>query len=198
MMYRTTLHSTTGESPAELMFRRKLRTRIHGMEDFLVDREMHDRDIEAKERGKRYADQKRGARESDMKAGDTVLRKQDRTNKLIPTFKPETFRVLNKAGNSVAVESPDGVQYKRNSTHVKTFLERDSSPENHPSVSTPSSEKPDETKLPSQGDGISKPLEETSIQAAIENTADSEPRDTAMHRSTYPASIPLGTDHLQL
>ena len=125
-----------------------------------------------------------------MKAGDTVLLKQDRTNKLTPTFKPELFRVLNKAGNSVVVESPDGVQYRRNSTNVKKFLERDSSSENHSSVSIPSSEKPDEPKLPIQGDGISKPLEETSMEPAIENTADPEQRDTAIHRTTRKRTLP--------
>ena len=37
MMYGTTPHHTTGVSPAELMFRRKLRTRIPGIEDLSVD-----------------------------------------------------------------------------------------------------------------------------------------------------------------
>ena len=37
IMYRTTPHSTTGVSPAELLFFRKLRTRIPGIEEFPVD-----------------------------------------------------------------------------------------------------------------------------------------------------------------
>ena len=90
VMYRTTPHSTTGVSPAELLFRRKLRTRIPGTEEFPVeDQEVRDRDNEAKEKGKLYADEKRCARESDVKEGDTVLLRQERKNKLTPTFRPD-------------------------------------------------------------------------------------------------------------
>ena len=113
--YRTTPHSTTGVSPAELLFHRKLRTRIPGIEEFPVDdQEVRDRDSEAKEKGKLYADEKRCARESDVKEGDMVLLRQERKHKLTPTFRMEPYRVLDKSGNSVVVESPGGVQYKRN------------------------------------------------------------------------------------
>lgn len=47
IMYRTTLDSTTGVSPAELLFRRKLRTRIPGID------ELHETDIvKSQEKGK--------------------------------------------------------------------------------------------------------------------------------------------------
>ncbi|PFX34964.1 Uncharacterized protein K02A2.6 [Stylophora pistillata] len=101
IMYRTTPHSTTGVSPAELLFHKKLRTCIPGIEEFPVD------------------DQ------------------EERKNKLKPTFRPEPYRVLDKLGNSVVVETPDGVQYKRNSTHVKKFLERSNVPECKMSLSPP-------------------------------------------------------------
>ena len=84
-----TPHSTTGVSPAELLFRRKLRTCIPGIEEFPVDdQEVRDRDSEAKEKRKLYADEKRCARESDVKESDSVLLRQDRKNKLTPTFRP--------------------------------------------------------------------------------------------------------------
>ena len=92
------------------------------------DQEVRDRDKEAKERGKLYADEKRGACESDVKEGDRVLQKQEQTKKLTPTFRPEPFRVLEKTRNSVVVQSHEGVQYKRTSTHVKKFVERDGLP----------------------------------------------------------------------
>ena len=123
LMNRTTLHSTTGASPAEPLFSRKLPTRIPGIEEFPVDdQEIRDRDREAKEKGKLYADEKRCARESDVKEVDKVLLRQDRKNKLTPTFRPEPYHLVDKTGNCVVVESPDGVQYKRNSTHVKKSL----------------------------------------------------------------------------
>ena len=93
------------------------------------DLEVRDRDKEAKDRGKLYADEKRGARESDVKEGDRVLLKQEQTNKLTPTFRPESFRLLEKTENGVVVESREGVQYKRNSTHVKKSVKRDGLPE---------------------------------------------------------------------
>ena len=89
-----------------------MRTRIPGIKEFQVldDQEVRDRDSKAKERGKLYADEKRGARNSEVKEGDRVLLKQEKANELTPTFRSEPFRVLDKTGNCVVVESPDGVQ----------------------------------------------------------------------------------------
>lgn len=64
MMYRTTPHTVTGVSPAELMFKRKLRTRIPGIEEHSVDDlEIRDRDSEQKAKGKMFADKRRNAHE---------------------------------------------------------------------------------------------------------------------------------------
>ena len=52
-MYRTTPHSTTGVSPAELMFKRKIRTKLPSIQDKSVDDlETRDRDSEQKGKGK--------------------------------------------------------------------------------------------------------------------------------------------------
>ena len=123
-MYRTTPHSTTGVSPAELLFGRKLRTRLPGLEESTVeDVEVKDRDSEAKEKGKLYTDKKRQAKPSDVKVGDSVLLKQKSLNKMTPPFDPQPYQVVSKAGSSVTVQSPSGAQYKRNSSHVKIFNE---------------------------------------------------------------------------
>ena len=130
MMYRTTPHSTTGVSPAELLFRRKRRTRLPGIDDYsnlAEDQDIRDRNSEQKEKGNMYIDQKRGAKESDIKTGDSVLLKQKHENKLTPTFSTEPYRVMEKIGNSVTVESPSGVQYRRNTTHIKKLLGNDNS-----------------------------------------------------------------------
>ena len=121
VMHRTTPHSTTGVSPAELKFRRTLRTRFPGIEEFQEDdQEVPDRGKEANGRGKQYADDKRGARESDVNEGDRVLPKQEQTNKLTPTFRPEPFCVMEKTGNGVVVESPEGPKLHQSS--LKTLL----------------------------------------------------------------------------
>ena len=39
-------------------------------------------------------------------------------------FNPKPFIVREKSGNSVLVESQDGVQYRRNVTHMKPLIER--------------------------------------------------------------------------
>ena len=66
-----------------------------------------------------------------------VLLRQEQKDTLMPTFRPEPYRVLDKSGNSVVVESLNGVQYRRNSTHVKKFLEWSNVPECEMSLSPP-------------------------------------------------------------
>ena len=147
--------------------------------------EVRDRDIEAKERGKLYADETRGARESEVKEGDRVLLKQEKTNKLTPTFTPEPFHVLDKAGNSIVVESPDGVQYKRNSTHVKKFVERNSLPEGQQPIQTTYTR--DSTThnppLHADEDDLHKPVElvESALEPSPSGTIAQRPVRTRVH-----------------
>ena len=189
--YRTTPHSTTGMSPAELLFRRKLRTRIPTIDEFSAqDQEVQDRDGEAKEKGKLYADEKRQACESDMKEGYTVLLKQQQQNKLTPTFSPEPFRVLEKTGNSVVVESPEGIQYKRNSTHVNRFLERHSPPENQPTVPLPDPDKSPDSETPLHADEADRPLEATIGQPTSGSTTQPALSETTLHRPPRIRTLP--------
>ena len=126
-MYRTTPHSTTGVSPAELLFRRKIRTRLPEIDYYdYDDLEMRDRDKESKQKSKIYTDEKRRAQET-VTEGDKVLLRRERENKLTPTFHSQPYEVKSKVGNSVLVQSPEGVQYQRNVTHVKKYQEREQS-----------------------------------------------------------------------
>ena len=127
MMYRSSPHSVTGISLAELMFGRKMRTKIPQISDFTSDDiEVRDRDSEEKEKGKDYSDTKRKAVLNDIVPGDKVLVKQSRENKLSPNYRPEPMTVTNKQGSNVTVETNAGVQYDRNVTHVKKFVEKTS------------------------------------------------------------------------
>jgi hypothetical protein len=47
--------------------------------------------------------------------------KQERENKLSTAFHTKPLTVLDKQGNSLLLESDQGVTYKRNITHVKKF-----------------------------------------------------------------------------
>jgi hypothetical protein len=74
LVIRSTPHSTTGVSPAELLFGRKLRTKLPDINlDYLDDIEIRDRDSERKEKGKLYSDKRRNAKTNDLKSGDQVL-----------------------------------------------------------------------------------------------------------------------------
>ena len=111
MMYRTVPHSTTGVSPAKLMFGRKLRTRLPCIEENTVDDlDVRYRDNETKEKGKIYIDKKRQAKTSNLKEGDKVLLRQKSLSKLTPPFDPHPYRVVSKYGNSVMLESSSGVK----------------------------------------------------------------------------------------
>ena len=120
-MYRSTQHSVTGMSPAELVNKRKMRSKLPQLEDQVFDEEVRDRDRARKEEGKEYADRRRNARESEVRVGDPVLIRQPPTDKLSAPFRSEPFQVVEKTGNSIVVQSPAGVSYRRNSTFVKKF-----------------------------------------------------------------------------
>ncbi len=122
--YRTTPHNTTGKPPAELLFSRSIRTKLPEVREQAVnDGDVRDRDAERKMKSKIYADVKRGAKPCDIRAGETVLVKQPKRNKLTSDFKPEPFKVVERKGNSVVIESPEQVRYRRNVTEVKKFVE---------------------------------------------------------------------------
>jgi hypothetical protein len=120
--YRGTLQATTGKSPAEVLFGRKIRTRIPEMLDSIKDLEIRDRDAEQKGKSKLYADLRRHAMSSDIQLGDSVLIKNEHVqNKLDTPFIPEPYEVIARKGSQVTVESPQGVRYDRNTSHVKKY-----------------------------------------------------------------------------
>ena len=126
--YRNTPHPSTGVCPAELLFRRKLRirTKLPELREVAkLDEEVRDRDRDKKGKMKEYADRTRDAEGNSLVVGDKVLLKQQRLNKWTTPFESRLYELIDKRGNSVLVESPEGTQYKRNTTHVKLYHERE-------------------------------------------------------------------------
>ena len=123
--YRTTPHTTTGVSPAEILFGRKLRCKMPSLAETKNVEDVRDKDAEKKGKAKEYADAKRNAVESDIAVGDQVLLRQKQDNKLTTPFASDVYKVIEKNGNSVEIESPEGVRYKRNITHVKKYRARE-------------------------------------------------------------------------
>lgn len=126
--YRALPHPTTGVSPAELLFGRKIRTKLPELSDVHVEQGVRDRDNEQKSKSKIYADSRRGARYSEVLPGDQVLVQQEKKNKLSTRFSPIPYTVVSKHGNSLIVQSQEGVQYSRNTTHVKKLLQNGETP----------------------------------------------------------------------
>lgn len=94
LMYRSSPHSTTRKTPAEMLFGHNIRDRIPGIQQPMeVDEETVDRDKEEKEKGKVYADKRRGAKPNQIVEGDSVLVKRPtKQNKLVSNFDPEVFK----------------------------------------------------------------------------------------------------------
>ena len=73
MAYRATPHKVTGRSPAELLFNRKIRTKLPGLkvkQEGEIDREVRERHQSEKEKQKAYADERRKAKTKVVKPGD--------------------------------------------------------------------------------------------------------------------------------
>ncbi|XP_053374880.1 uncharacterized protein K02A2.6-like [Mercenaria mercenaria] len=124
LMYRSSPHATTGVSPAELLYGRKIRTKVPCLQEYgkfdLSDQSVRDRDCEKKEKSKQYTDQKRNAVENSISVGDLVLLRNKKKDKTDTRFSSKPYTVTQKHGNSVTIER-DGVQYNRDVTHLKKY-----------------------------------------------------------------------------
>ena len=85
--------------------------------------QLKERDARAKLRQKEYADKTRTAKYSNIKAGDKVLLKQTRENKLSPNYEPDPCVVTHKDGNVVVLQDANGNNKMRNIAHTKKFVE---------------------------------------------------------------------------
>lgn len=114
-------HSRLGVTPFELLAGWKFRgTFVSLWKSKQLDHEdLQEKDSEAKLISKQHTDAARGAKESVIKPGDTVLVAQARRLKTDPTFSGERFKVLAREGAKVVVLSRSGVQYTRNVQDVK-------------------------------------------------------------------------------
>ncbi|KXJ71271.1 hypothetical protein RP20_CCG020989 [Aedes albopictus] len=122
LSYHSTPHPTTGRSPFDLMFGRKIRNKLPQIpREVPVDEEASDHDRLQKEKGKAYADQKRRACQSSIEVGDKVLVKRFRKeNKLSTDFSPEEHTVIHRSGADVTVKSlTTGKECRRNIAHLK-------------------------------------------------------------------------------
>ena len=108
MQVRATPHTSTGKSPAELLFGRKFRTKIPDVrvnpaaqrEDIVEARQS---DIQAKARMKEYKDNKRNVKPHSIQEGDTVLLRRKSTKANSP-YDPKPFDVTKVRGTQITAE----------------------------------------------------------------------------------------------
>lgn len=98
LMYRSTPHSTTQKTPAQMLFGRNIRDKIPAIHQPMeIDEETADKDKEKKEKEKQYADARRNAKEISIEKGDEVLvKRMVKPNKLSSNFEPEVYKVIGR------------------------------------------------------------------------------------------------------
>lgn len=152
LAYRTTPHSTTGVSPGETLFQRKVRCKlpVPSMDGFL-DGEMRDRDLRKKEEGRRAGDIEARAHADDIEVGDKVLVQQQKTNKLVTTYEVQPYDVIDWSGAEVTVSNGERT-LRRHVSHTRRFHEDENE----------NSQQPERRKTTSQTGESLEPMESTS------------------------------------
>ena len=124
--YRTTPHTVTGVSPAEILMGRNLGDKLPKVKvqtDRVTEGEwqvlLGERYAKAKLRQRENADKTTAATPTDTKEGDAVLRESKRSDKLIPQYEPDPYRVVKRNGNAVILEDNTGRTKMRNTAHMK-------------------------------------------------------------------------------
>ncbi|XP_055590735.1 uncharacterized protein K02A2.6-like [Uranotaenia lowii] len=142
--YNTRPHSVTGKTPVELLTGRPAKDLLPSLRTepyWSRDEEMRDNDAIKKMQGKIYADERRHAKKSNIKVGDTVMMRNYDLRKLCPGFHSAKYRVVRRKGVDVHVASEDGVIYRRPVSHLKLW------PTSHKGMSSDAEQEPH--KLPS-------------------------------------------------
>ena len=122
---RATPHISTGKSPAEILFGRKFITRLP---DMRVDQALGRKDIQealeedkkAKERQKKYKDQKRYVGEHNIRMGDKVLMER-KTTKTNSPYDPNPYTVSQTHGTQITA-TREGVSKTRDAQKWKKVV----------------------------------------------------------------------------
>ena len=130
LAYRTTPHTTTGESPSKLLFGRDIRSKLPDLALFNENPNqpsaVRDNDSARKQAAKDRSDSRFNAKERDLEPGDKVLVRNDQpTNKISTPFLPTPCKILDRHGDQLVIEKADHSINRRNLHHAKRFLEEE-------------------------------------------------------------------------
>lgn len=115
-------HSRLGVTPFELLVGWRYRGTFPTLWEHkrTVDRNVvQEDDAFAKLTSKKFADQHRGAKESDITIGDKVVVAITQRTKTDPTFSRDRYTVLTREGAKVVIRADNGAQLSRNLQDVK-------------------------------------------------------------------------------
>ena len=122
--YRATPHKTTGKSPYELLFNRKMQTKLPSLIGINkeVDQAVRVKHDAEKERQKRYADKKRRAKEKQIQMGDEILIQQKKSTLKTP-WDPKPYKVVAIHGSKVVGQRGEEVK-ARAKNNIKVVKKR--------------------------------------------------------------------------
>ena len=126
LQYRATPHTSTGLSPAEMLFGRKIQTKLPQIfvkeepDHIKKARKKHD---ENKMIQKKHFDKKKRAKSKEVKIGDKVLIRQRKTT-VNPPFDPKPFTVTGVENNAVSMNRQDGASRLRDKNQIKVLKKR--------------------------------------------------------------------------
>ena len=130
--YRTTSHTVSGLSPAELLMGQRLNDKLprvtipsERITEAHWQQLPRERDARGTLRQREYADSKRSAQYSAIGEGDNILLNKSLDNKLSPNFEPLPYKVVEKKGNAVLIQDQEGNTNLRNASHMKKFIQPD-------------------------------------------------------------------------
>ena len=105
--FRNTPNRALGLSPSEVVFKRKLKTKLPQFSVQPNDKYLRERDRRNKLKNKQYADQKRRAKPCTLKYGDYVLVKCLSQTKAETAFYPTPAKVIRRKGAMITVKFRD-------------------------------------------------------------------------------------------
>lgn len=98
--YRATPHATTGRAPAELLYNRRIKTRLPQFFKPTNDTELRARDTAAKAKQKHHKDNKKTVQPHNIGVGDSVLLRRQ-TTKSKSCYDPDPFLVTSVQGTQI-------------------------------------------------------------------------------------------------
>ena len=120
--YRSTPHTTTKISPAELLYNRAIKGKLPCITKKPTSkkhREAQRNDTLGKEKMKEYGDKRRHTKSSDICVGDSVLLKQEKKAKFSASFESIPYTVISRNRSRVTAKRKDGRTITRNISFFK-------------------------------------------------------------------------------